>query len=437
MRYFFFCLFFSILTTDAIARPLLSDSQKSHISACLSRSENADHLVKVCGYALGQVSESTPEWMDLSSVLADTLHRLGEDARAEAIFKDVLLQNPNHVEALNGLGWLAHDARDMEKAETYFAASTTSRPNPQGLAGHASALRHLKQVDRDTFVTMIDAALALAPQYTWAAREKSWGLMNPFSDMLAAEEAARDALEIDPEDVHSLYLLGYLLNELERYDEAFEHLNVAADLPGATTDIFEQRSLASYGNGYYKFALKDAERVIADWPEDPSGYVRRARALEALGERQEGIETLRAFVQKTHDDFALYWLAELYSSNEDAPNAIATLNRTIAEGEPDFYTYQLLSYLYLEIDQLEDAVLHARLARDIDPGKSYPYLYEAMVRAEEGEFDAAETIMKSALDRGLPSHSVRWFLERLMSKGEFVRAIQLRLEYKEQGALDQ
>ncbi len=417
------------------AKPLLSNSQKTHVSSCLERTETADRLVAVCDYALALVADGSTDWIDISLVLADVLFELNRPDRAKAAYRSVLDRDPEATDAHNGLGWIAHEANDMATAASIFQASIAVRPTAQGIAGRASALRHLDKIDQETFVTMIDAALALSPDYGWAAREKAWALMQDFNDMGAAEDAARSALSIDQDNIHSLYLIGYLLNELGRHGEAFLHLNDAAQSARVFTAIYEQRSLASFGNGSYKFALKDADRVIAGWPEDSTGYVRRARALEALGEREKAVRELEKFVENIHDDFALYWLADLHFNSGDIDKALNSLNRILSHGEPDFWTHQYLSYLYLESGAFDASRQHAQIAQRIDPGEGYPYLYEAMILVEDRSFETAEAKIKSAIERGIPEHSIRWFLEELMAKGEFVRAIQLRVSLRDDGLL--
>ena len=422
------------MASAAEARPLLSDSQQSHVSACLKRSEVPERLVEVCAYGLSTVDSNVSDRIDLQLVLADSYYQLDNNAQASAIYEDILKADPDTIDALTGLGWIAHDALDMEAAQTYFERALAVRPSAEGLAGRASAMRHQGTISREDFETMLDAALALSPDYTWAAREKGWGLYRAFHDADAALDAAHAALAIDTDDVGSLYLLGFLLNELGRYGEAFAHLNRAAQL-SESTSIYDQRSLASFGNANFKFALSDADRVIADWPDDPTGYVRRARALEALGQRRKAITELEEFLGRGHDDFAAYWLADLFFNDEKVQQSIAVLERIVHEGEPDFWTFQFLALVHLEEENVEEAREFAHAARNINAAEPYPYLYEAVILVAERDFEAAEAVMQTALDRGLPEQGVRWFLEELMGKGEYVRAIQLRVSYRDKGLL--
>jgi tetratricopeptide (TPR) repeat protein len=400
----------------------------------LDQSEGLERTVAICEEALRRVAIPSAEHLQVLMSLADTLYALDEDARAAVHYNTILEETPNETGAINGLGWIAHDANDMALAVELFERSVAVRPTAQGLAGRASALRYEDGISKDEYVTQFDAALALSPRYRWAAREKAWGLFD-FGDLDAATAAARAALELEPTDVSSLYALGYFLNEQNAYEEAFEHLNLAANDPDAFTAVFSQRSLASFGRGNYRFALGDADRVIKDWPDDSTGYVRRARALEALGESNTAIQELSAFVEATFDAFALYWLADIQYGADDVGGARMSLERIVSANEADYWTHEFLAMIYVETDRPGDARHHAQEALLLKPDASFPVYYEALILVSEKKYEAAEEQVMEAIERGLPEHSARYFLESLMSQGQFGQAIRLRARFFEVGAL--
>lgn len=424
---FLILIMLATAASPALARPLLSNSQQSYTAACLADEESRDRMVGICEAALEDSGGTDAQRTEILVALADALYSVDKDDRASAVFQEVLERDPTNTDALNGLGWIEHDADKMDAAADLFDRSLSIQPSAQSLAGKASALRRGAGIDEAEFIVLMDTALAISPDYLWAMREKAWGQL-AFGDVSEAEETARAVLKKDSSDVYSLYLLGYVLNERNRWKEAYQHLNEAAQIEGAPTMVFSQRSLASLNNGYYKLALADADRVIEGWPESSTGYVRRARALAALGRRGDAIEELTQFLKKDHNDFAAYWLAEFYFDDGKSSEAAASLERTMTLGKPDYYDHELLALIRLDLGEYQAALKHIDVAKELEPGSSFPYYYHALVLLAGANYDDADALMADAVERGLPENSVRSYIRDLASKGEFIRAIRMRLE---------
>lgn len=429
MRWMILSLGLCSLCPAVDAKPILTDSQKSYTAACLAREDPLRRLPGICSAALEEQGSSQAQRIDVTTVLADVLHELGETEQAVRLYGEIIFAAPNNTDARNGLAWIAWDGDDYARAAQLFSQSLKTNPTAEGLAGRASALRRGPGIEKDEFVAMIDAAIAISPQYTWAIREKGWGLIS-YGDHEAAEQAARAALEQDTGSLGSIYLLGYVLNQLGRWKEAYGFLSTAAGMKGASPAVFSQRALASLNLGYYKMSLKDAEHVIAEWPDDSTGHVRRARALNALGRRADAVEGLEAFLQRGHNSFVSYWLADLYYLDGKLDMAAKTLEQNFLQGEADYYDHELIALVRIELDQFETARPHIEAAQEMQPENSYPYFYEALVHLAVGAYDRADQVMLRSVQLGLPETSQRVYISELTGKGEFVRAIQMRLAFR-------
>lgn len=415
----------------AEAKPLLSDSQKSMTAACIAADEKPRRLVQICEAALEETGGTQTQRVQVQVSLAHALYDLGELDQSQTLLQNILEEKPDTTRALSLLGWIAWDQSDYVTAAEQFDKSLMTGPTSEALAGHASSLRRGGEVSQTDFATIMDAAIALSPGYLWAMREKAWGLL-AFGDLAAAEKAARAAWAVDKGDVHSLYLLGYVFSEQGRWKEAYGYLNSAVQMSDAPTQVFSQKSLVALQLGYFKLSLKDAERVIADWPEDSIGYVRKARALEALGRRAEGIASLREILAGLgHDDFAVYWLADLIYSDGDTAQAASIMQRTFDQGEPDYHDHEFMALLQTELANFDAAEVHIEAALGFDPEAVYPHFYRALGLVAKGAYDPADELMKHAASLGLPEASKRWYLSELTAKGQFVRAIQMRLVFRE------
>lgn len=415
----------------AAAKPLLSDSQKSMTAACIAAEEAPERLLRICAAALEETGGTDAQRLDVQVSLATAYYDLGEALQSEALLKDILSAAPDNTRALNLLGWIAWDADEYAKAAEVFEASLKANPTAQALAGRASSLRRGAGLPQAEFETMMDAAVALSPDYLWAVREKAWGLL-AFGDLEWAEATAKQAWAADKGDVHALYLLGYVYNEQGRWKEAYGYLTTASQRENAPTQVFSQRSLASLNLGYLKLALKDAERVVADWPDDSTGYVRKARALDALGRRAEGILTLQTILARGHDDYASYWLAELHYNDGDLAIAAGVLEDNFTHGTADYYDHEFMALLHTELEDYAAAELHIDQALELRPMAEFPHLYRALGLVAAGEYDAADAAVLRAVGFGLPEQSKQWYLRELTARGQFVRAIQMRIAFREE-----
>lgn len=426
-RLAFFSVSLAMTASVTDARPLLSNSQQSFTAACLANEEPRNRMVAICEAALDESGATQAQRLELLVALGGAHYNDNSSEKAENVFNDVLKRDPNNTSALNGLAWIAHDKDDMADAAELFDRSLSISPTSQSLAGKASALRRGPGIEAEQFLMLMNTALAISPNYAWAMREKAWGQLE-FGDLIGAEETARIVVEKDNNGVYSLYLLGYVLNEQERWGEAFQVLNEAAQADGAPTSVFSQRSLAALNKGFYKLALQDGERVIADWPNSSTGFVRKARALAALGRRADAIDEMKQFLESGHNDFAAYWLAEFYYDDGKSKEAADSLERTMELGKPDYYDHEFLALIRLDLGEFPAALKHIEKAQSLNPESSYPYYYRAWIHLDGAHYDDADAMMLAAVERGLPEVSIKNYIRELVAKGEFFRAIRMRLE---------
>ena len=428
-----FVLFALIHIAPLEAKTSLRNSQHTFASACLADEASSNEMIDICETALSETGASLGQRQQMRIILGDALYDMDLFERSEAKFNEVLSANPEHYDALRGLGWIAWSKDDFETSAGFFTASVSALPTAEGLAGLASSYRHAELKDVREIIQLLDLAVAMSSEYIWAIREKAWALVDADRDK-EAEAVFRRALEKDPENAWTLYGLGYTLNKLDQWSEAAEVLSKALKAGQDIPSVYSQRSLAYYKLGKNKLAFKDAETYIAARPDRASGYVRKARALEAMGKREIAIYLLEERLTKGHNDFAAFWLADLYYNEEDYATALDTLNQIFVEGKPDFYDHRLRALLALELE--DRALAHADIAKALElrPDASYPRYYKALLLVQESKFDEAENWMDAALESGLPEHQVKHFLSALASRGEYVRAISWRLKYRTSAA---
>jgi tetratricopeptide (TPR) repeat protein len=89
-------------------------------------------------------------------------------------------------------------------------------------------------------------------------------------------------LELNPAQPEACALLGDVLRELDRPDEALECYDAAIAVGSDSTAVRVNRAVLHYSNGMYRLALADMDHVIASDPGDPAHYENRAEIHRAM-----------------------------------------------------------------------------------------------------------------------------------------------------------
>ena len=122
-----------------------------------------------------------------------------------------------------------------ERAIEAFRRASEEAPD-QSYIWHRLAKIHLILYRNAEAIAALDKAAALEPALARGYRDIALDLLQ--SDKIQeAEEVLERAVKVTPEDAESHYLLGYVLNRLERVEEAISHFKkygeIAPDGPNA------------------------------------------------------------------------------------------------------------------------------------------------------------------------------------------------------------
>ena len=130
----------------------------------------------------------------------------------------------------------------------------------------------------------LDHALEFGPDL--AETQLALGSFRWFmeKDLVAAEAAARRAVDLDPNNAMSYMFLGLMLSEGARYVEARAMLRRARELDPLFPLMFANSSYVSLEAGEPEEALEFAAQAVAINPEFWVGYLHRGNAQVALGD---------------------------------------------------------------------------------------------------------------------------------------------------------
>ena len=177
---------------------------------------------------------------------AFVLHQAGQLVHAQALYLDILKQDPCHAESLHYLGVIAAQNKDLQKALALIQKALEIKPDyVEAYYNCGNVLKDLRQYE--AAVASYKKAVALRSNYAEAYANCGVALkaIHRFEDALACYEKA---ISINPNYLEAHYNRGNVLKDLHRFEAA----------------------IASY------------DKVIALRPDFASAYVNRGNALKEL-----------------------------------------------------------------------------------------------------------------------------------------------------------
>jgi predicted O-linked N-acetylglucosamine transferase (SPINDLY family) len=284
------------------------------------------------------------------------LHRRGQLAEAEALYRQVLAHRPDLFEARHPLGVLSIQQGRYEEACAHLRAAVTARSDAAGAFVNLGLALHLLKRHAEALASL-DRALALEGGHAQAHNNRG----NVLSDLGRHAEALASydaALRARPDYVEALVNRGAALHALGSNEEALASYDRALALSGDHPQVLDQRgsvlatlgrceeALASYAKAVlarpdyapahyhrgnvlaqlkrYADALASYDKAIAIRPDDAEAFENRGNALAALGRHDEALASYdRALALVPHSVSALTNRANAFKALKRYDEALA------------------------------------------------------------------------------------------------------------------
>jgi tetratricopeptide (TPR) repeat protein len=227
------------------------------------------------------------------------LHRDGDLAGAERLYQAVLIEIPEHEEALHYLGILAQQRGDLVGSVALIERALARRPSATAWSNLANAL--WLQGDHERAEAACRNALALDPNCAPAHQNLGNALKSRgrFDDAAAAYQRS---LDLRPDHPDLLSNLGTVLTALGRVDEARTALEAALRIrPDFAAAHFNLGNL-ELAHGNLDAAVASYECLLALSPGHADGHRGRAAALHRAGRSEDALEAYRAAIVQLPDD---------------------------------------------------------------------------------------------------------------------------------------
>lgn len=248
-----------------------------------------------------------------------------------------------------------------------------------------------------------------------------------LGETAAAEEVARRAVALLPDDPDPPLLVARSLRAQGRNLEALEALAAARERFGSRSELAAERALALAADGRHEQALAETARALEREPDAASLHYVRAVVLFGAGRADEGTQAVDAALALDPDDpRPLRTRCRFLAASGRFDAALLDCRRYLAE-RPDDAEILFVLGSALDAGGDPDAAIDAyRRAAELDLRAAAPRNNLAALLSERGELDAALAAAQQAyaLADGNP-HVLDTLGELYLAKGLTDRAIAL------------
>lgn len=288
-------------------------------------------------------------------------------ADAEAIYRDVLQQDPRNAGAMAGLGAVLLRSGQLDEAYEFLGRATTLDPkNPAPYRNLAVVYR--AREEPANALTCLEAALELEPD--------SVDTLVPLGEALIALGRLDDAVPViekahgrAPESVPVLIALGGLHTLRGDLPKAISCYHRAVELAPEAPEAHANLATLYGSSGRPKDALEHAERAVLAEPLNPGFTAVLAGALEETGETPRALALVnRALVMHPHMVALRCRLASLELASGAVDRALAGIARLLKERRDDPALLETMTLLLHRAGRPEQALAAAREFLRARPG---------------------------------------------------------------------
>jgi Flp pilus assembly protein TadD len=222
--------------------------------------------------------------------LAADLHRQGDLARAQRLYREVIAADPANAEALHLAGAAAAQAGSGEEAVALFTRAARIDPrNPVVHANLAATLGALGRVD--AALAAVDTSIALHAEFAMTHRLRG-DLLRTQGKLDAAAAAYGRAAVLLPRDAQIRIQHGNVLAMLDRMEEALRCYDEALAIDPSSATAHKQRGVALAVLQRHRDALRSLDRAVEltpeSAPESADARYTRSVVMLATGDYERG-----------------------------------------------------------------------------------------------------------------------------------------------------
>ncbi|MEO6606850.1 MAG: tetratricopeptide repeat protein [Aestuariivirga sp.] len=219
------------------------------------------------------------------------LHQQGKLVEAEALYHQILTQNPKHDETLHLLGLIRVSEERYEEGAALIRQALAIDPN--FAAAHLNLGTCLQEMERfEEAEASYRASLRLQPKNAKIYDALGLNLWSQHRD-LEALESFNEAIKLKPDFAEAHFNRGSLLHKLKQHQMALMNLGKAIDLRSHYADAYFVRGLSLHELDFFDKALKSLKTAEEHGCKRPDLEISIAKALQAMGRNNEAADIYR------------------------------------------------------------------------------------------------------------------------------------------------
>ena len=226
-------------------------------------------------------------------------HRAGRLAEAEAIYRGVLAEDSQHLDALHMLGVLRYQNSEHDEALSLLRRAWQISPGSVEVMTHlANVLEALER--RDEAIKLLQRIIALQPAYALA----HYNLGNAYmrdNRLKDAVQCFRKALHIDPGYFDAYHNMAFCQDMMRQYTAAEHSIQRALELRPDDKDALTLHARISGMAGNYEGAMRIYRRLLE---LDPTDAVAAHMYRAYTGDNTETEQQAIGYVRGIFDDMA-------------------------------------------------------------------------------------------------------------------------------------
>lgn len=322
--------------------------------------------------------------------------RAGNHARAAEHLARYVELEPDDIEARYLLGMARNLAGDPQDAIPVFEDILEERPDYVPAAYALGVVLADRPEDRERALTLLRQALDAG----WEEANAAYLIGRVLAEEGKLEEAVpafRRALEADPEQLDAHYRLAQALGRLGRRDEARPYMERFRVLQQRFNEresrekqakALHNRLATELEEGRREDALRTVDEMIAESPDDPATLIQAAKVWLSAGDADRALEAAVAARQLDPADWEANYLegmmlARAGKLSEAHARLLASLEKNPLFAE----THSVLGNVLLQAGDADGAVSEYLAAADLDPDNPVVYLnlataYRALGRGD-------------------------------------------------------
>jgi predicted O-linked N-acetylglucosamine transferase (SPINDLY family) len=366
------------------------------------------------------VPKAEPQAVSLQAALEH--HQQGRLDEAEALYREIVCLQPEHVDALQLLATIAAQRKDFAEAVSLFNQAFAINPShPLLLNNLGNALQALKRYDEA--IVNYDRALALNPAYAEAHfnrgvvlkelkrcdeaimsydkaiaansgyAEAYYNCGNALQELKRYDDAVlcyERALTLKPQHAKSSTNLGNALQELKRYDEAVLCYERALTVTPDDAELYFSLGIAFDKLKRYDDAVLSYDKSIALDPEGADAYNNRGVALKELKRYDEAMLSYdKAIVLKPEYAEAYFNRGNVLTALGRYGDAMSSYEMALAVKPDDAMVHVNRGVTLHELKRYCDAVLSYDKSIALDPEGADAYNNRGVALKELKRYDEA------------------------------------------------